>query len=110
EHAAVVDDAADRDAAETDTVITALAADQAGAGAFPAQLLIRQRDLQRGIHRLRAGIAEEHVIQIVRREGCDAARKLEGGRIAELERRHVIDRRRLFLDRARDRLAAVPGI
>ncbi len=49
EHLAVVDDAADRRAAEADAVIAALAADQAGAGALTLGLMIGQRDFQRGI-------------------------------------------------------------
>jgi hypothetical protein len=58
EHLAVVDDAADRGAAETDAVITALAADQPAA--VPAlDLMIGQRDLERGIGGFRSGIAKK---------------------------------------------------
>ena len=110
EHLAVVDDAADRGAAEADAVIAALAADQAGAGALAVELVIGQRDLQRGIGGFRAGIAEEHVVEPVRREIGDAAGKLERLRNAELERRRVIERRGLLGDRFRNLGAAVAGI
>ena len=73
----VGDDAADRDAAEADAVIAALAADQARARAFAADVVIGERDLERGVDRLRAGIAEEHVVEVGRRERRDAARQLE---------------------------------
>jgi len=49
EHLAVIDDAAHRGTAEADAMITALAADQAGAGALALGLVIGQRDLQRGV-------------------------------------------------------------
>ena len=55
EHLAVGDDAADRDAAEADTVIAALAADQAGARALAAGALIGERDLERRVDRFRNG-------------------------------------------------------
>src|SRR3979409_2327818 len=77
EHLAVVDDAADRRAAETDTVIAALAADQAAAGALALDLMIGERDLERGIGGLRSGIAEENVIEPGRRQLGDAACEFE---------------------------------
>src|ERR1051325_5420452 len=54
EEFAVVDDAADRNAAEADAVIAALAANQAGAAAFAADIVIGQRAFERGVDRLRA--------------------------------------------------------
>ena len=82
---AVVDDAADRNAAEADAVIAALAADQAGALALAADVVVGERDLQRGVDRLRTRIAEEHVVEIARRERGDAARELEGLWMARTE-------------------------
>ena len=99
EHFAVADDAADRGAAETDAVIAALPADQPGAGALAVELVPGQRDLQRGIGGFRSGIAEEHVVESVRREIGDAAGQFERLRNAELERRRVIQRRGLLADR-----------
>ena len=70
---AVVDDAADRDAAEADAVIAALAADQPHARGLPAHVVIGERDLERGVDRLRAGIAEEHMVEVAGRQRGDAA-------------------------------------
>jgi hypothetical protein len=47
---AVVDDAADRDAAEVHAVIAALAPDQAGARALAARAVIGDGDFQRGFN------------------------------------------------------------
>src|SRR3984957_8839317 len=74
---AITDDAADRNAAKTDAVIAALAADQPGARGVAAHIMIGERDLERGVDRLRAGIAEEHAVEIARRQRSDAARQLE---------------------------------
>ena len=49
EQLAVGDDAADRDAAEADAVIAALAADQPLPGALAPGAVVGQRDLQRGV-------------------------------------------------------------
>ena len=49
EHLAVGDDAADRDAAEIDAMIAALAADQPCARALALHPLVGERDLQRGL-------------------------------------------------------------
>ena len=110
EEFAVVDDAADRDAAEADAVIAALAADQARARAFAAHIVIGERDLERGVDRLRAGIAEEHVVEIAGRQRGDAARELERLGMGELERRRVVELGRLGADRLHDRIAIVAGI
>jgi hypothetical protein len=71
-------------------VITALAADQAGAAAQALDLVKGQRDLERGIGGFRTGVAEKHVIEPRRREVGDTAGKLKGLRDAELEGRGVI--------------------
>src|SRR4029450_1258410 len=77
EHPAVGDDAADRDAAEADAVIAALAADQTRARALTADVVVGERDLQRAVDGFRTGIAEEHAIEVARRQLCDTARQLE---------------------------------
>ena len=51
---AVVDDAADRDAAEADAVIAALASDQAHARGVAAHIMIGERDLERSVDSFRA--------------------------------------------------------
>ncbi len=100
---AVVDDAADRDAAEADAVIAALAADQPHARGVAAHVVIGERDLERGVDRFRTGIAEEHMVEIAGRERRDPARQLERLGMAELEGRRVVERRCFALDRRDDR-------
>ena len=91
-------------------MIAALAADQAGAGALAVDLVIGERDLERGVHGLRAGVAEEGVVEPAGRQIGDAAGELERLGIAELERRRVVQRLGLLGDRRRDLGAAVAGI
>ena len=98
------------DAAEADAVIAALAADQAHARGVAAHVVIGERDLERGIDRLRAGIAEEHVIEIAGRQRRDAAGEFESLGMAELEGRREVEFGRLVLDRLNDRVAVMPGI
>ena len=95
EHLAVADDAADRDAAEADAVIAALAADQPHARGVAAHVVKGERDLERGVDRLRAGIAEEHVVEVAGGERGDAARQFERLRVRELEGRRVVHLGRL---------------
>src|SRR6478609_856148 len=102
EHLAVIDDAADGRAAEADAVIAAFAPDQAGTGALAVDLVIGERDLQRGVGRLRPGITEEHVVKPGRRQLGDAAGELKSLRNAELERRRIIQRLGLLADGGRN--------
>ena len=81
EELAVAGDAADGDAAEADAVIAALAADQALARALAADAVIGERDLERGIDRLRAGVGEEHMVEIAGQHGrraLEASSKARG--------------------------------
>src|SRR5258705_8895624 len=110
EQFAVVDDAADRDAAEADPVIAALAPDQPGARPFSAHRLPGERDLERGVDRLRTRIAEEHVVEVAGRERRYPVGELEGLRMAELEGRRIVELGGLALDRGHDRVAVVAGI
>ena len=90
--------------------VAALAPDQAGARAFAAHVVVGERDLERGVDRLRSGVAEEHVIEIRGRERGDAARKLERLGMRELKGRRIVELGRLGADRLHDRIAIVPGI
>ena len=110
EHLAVVDHAADGNTAEADAVIAALAADQPGASGLAAAVVIGQRHLQRGIDRFGTGVAEKHMLKTLRRQRGDAAGKLEGLRMAELERWRVVEGRGLLLDRVHDRVAVMACI
>ncbi len=107
---AVIDDASHRSSAKTDAVIAALAADQPGAAALALDLVKSQRDLERGVGGLRAGIAEEDVIEPGGREIGDAARKLKGLWNAELEWRGIIQRLGHLADRGGNLAAAVAGV
>ena len=103
EELTVVDHAADRNAAEADAVIGALAADQARARALSSHVVIGERDLERRVAGLGAGIAIKHVIEIARRELRDARCELERQRMGELEGRGEVELGRLTLDRGHDR-------
>src|SRR4051794_9865683 len=109
-HLAIIDDAADGSAAETDAMVAPLAADQARAGALALDLMVSQRDLERGIGRLRARIAEEHVIEPARRQIGNAAREFECLRNSELERRRVVQGLRHLGYGSRDLGAAMAGV
>jgi hypothetical protein len=104
---AVADDAADRDAAEVDAVVALLAADEPGLGALALEPPVRARHLERGVGGLGARAAEEHVIEAGRRQGLQPVGELERRGVAELERRRVVERRGLALDRLDDLAAAV---
>ena len=91
-HLAVGQDAAHRNTAETDTVIATLAADEPRPRRFASGAVVRERDLERGVDRLRAGVCEEHVVQPGRRDLDQLVRQLERGRVSHLERRRVVHR------------------
>ncbi len=111
EHLAVGDDAADRDAAEIDAVIAALAADQPEARALALHAVIGERDLQRGVDRFRAGIGEEHMVEPDRRDVDQPVGELEddrdgpSGRPARSRARPAC-----WLDRLGDLRPAMAGI
>ena len=106
----VIDDAADRNAAEADAVIAALTADQAGAVALAADIVVSERDLQCGVDRLRTRITEEHAVEIGRRQRGDPARQLEGLWMGEMKRGRVVEFGGLPLDRRDNRITVVAGI
>src|SRR5688572_32815201 len=87
--------AADREAGELAPVVGALAADEARARTLAAQALPGERDLERGIDRLRAGVGEEHVAHAARRKRRYALREAERKRMADGERRRVVELGRL---------------
>ena len=105
----VLDHALHRHAAEIDAVIGALAADETNTLALALGAVILQRDLQRRIHRFRAGIGEEGIIQFARHDGLEAPRQFEGGGLAMLERRDIGAFAQHFGNRVGDFRAAMPG-
>ena len=112
--AAVGHDAADRNAAEADAVIAALAADEPGARALADGALVGEGDLQRGIDRFRAGAGEEHPVELggrpARRDAAELLGEVEGDRVAHLERGREVEGRKLAFDGGGDAPAAVAGI
>ena len=78
--------ATDGNAGEVDAVIAALASDEARARALALQAVVGERDFQRRVHSLGAGIDEEHLLHALGREPGDAARDFERQRMAERER------------------------
>ncbi len=80
-HLAIRHHAADADAAEAHAVVAALAADQPRARGVAFHAVIRQRDLERGVDRLRARVGEEHVIEPRGRDAHHGVRELERRRV-----------------------------
>jgi hypothetical protein len=110
EELAVRYDASHRDAAEADAVVAALAPDQAGPLPLAADVPVGQRDLQRRIDGLGAGIAEEYVVEVARGELGEPRGEGEPAGMAELEGRREIERFGLGLDRRDDLIPVVAGI
>lgn len=107
EQLAVRPDPADRDTAEVHAVITLLAADQARLRALALRAPVRAGQLQRGVGRFRARPREEHVVEAGRRQFLDLVGELERFRMAELERRRVVELRDLAAHGFDDFRAAV---
>ncbi|MCY1536000.1 hypothetical protein D9M68_714360 [compost metagenome] len=107
---AIVDHAAHRDTAEADAVVAQLAADQAGAGALADGALVGEGDLQGGVRRFRAGVGEEHFVQALGRDVCQALGQLEGQGMAHLEGRREIQLGDLPAHRFGDFSAAVASV
>ena len=99
---AVAGDAADRDAAEVDAVVAALAADQPRALAFAAGAVVGDRHLQRGVDGLRARVGEEHLVEAGGSELDELLGELEGLRVRHVERRREVHLGRLRGDRRDD--------
>ncbi len=110
ERPAVVGQPTQRQAAETDPVVSLLAADEAGALALATLAVIGQRDLHRGIHRLGAGAGEKHVVERARCQCGQPLRQRKGRRRAHLEGRRVVEGACLLDDGLDDAWAGVAGV
>ena len=97
EYLAVGNDAAHRHAAKVHAVVTLLAANEAGAIALAAGTVIAQRNLQRRIDRLRAGVREEAVIYALGRHARDAFGESQRLVVRHLETHAVIELCNLLL-------------
>src|SRR5262245_1521820 len=87
---AIVDNAANGDATEAHAVIPALPTDQTHTRGVAANVVIGERNLERGIDGLGTGVAEKYVIEIGGGERGNPAREFKGLGMAELERRRVV--------------------
>ena len=105
---AVAHHAGERDAADVDAVVGALAADEAQALRLAAGAVIGHRHLQRGVDRLGAGVGEEDVVERLGQERRHPVGELEAAGVAELERRRVVVLEHLRVHRVGD-LAAGRG-
>jgi hypothetical protein len=110
EIAAVTGDAGNRQPAEAHAVIGLGPADQLHPVRIAPDLVIRPRDLERGIDRLRSRIGEEHPVEPGGGEAGDPLRQHESGRMAHLEGRDIVHPRRLILDRPHDPRLIMAGI
>jgi hypothetical protein len=72
--------------------------------------MIGERDLERGVDRLGAGVGEEDPVEALRRDLGEPLGEVERQRMAHLERGREVQRHQLPLDRGGDLLAAVAGI
>ena len=108
--AAIADDPADADSAETDAMIAALAPDQPGARPLPLRALHRQCDLERGIDRFGPAVGKEYPVEPFGHQRRETLRQLEGKRVPQLEGRREIERCRCLRDGFGDFRAAVAGI
>jgi len=78
--------------------------------ALATHIVKSKGDLERGINRLRAGIAEENIIEVTWCQRCNSAREFEGLGVRELESRSVIELGRLTLNRSYNRITIMTGI
>ena len=104
---AVLDHAAQAGAAHVDTVVCAFPGHHARSRALAPGAMIGERDLYRGIDRLRARVSEEDAVDAVGGEGGHAPREFELRRMAELKGRAVVEFQELAVDRIGDFRPAV---
>jgi hypothetical protein len=89
---------------------TEMPPDQALARALTLRAVVGEGDLQRGVHRFRTGIGEEHMVEIAGQQLRHLGGELECRGMAHLEGRRVVELGDLLLHRLDDLLAAMAGI
>ncbi|MBS1269832.1 MAG: hypothetical protein MAG794_00784 [Gammaproteobacteria bacterium] len=90
-------------------MVRALPGRKPNALAFAPRVVVRVGDLHRRIHRFRAGVDEEDVIQIRRRELGHPPGELESPGLGDLEGRGVVELPQLLVDGIGDLPPAMPG-
>jgi hypothetical protein len=106
---AVASDAADGNTAKTYAMVATLAADQADTARFAARLVVGQRNLERRIHRFRAGIGIKHVAEFMAGVVHQLFGQVERGRVAHLESGRKIKLADHFAHRADDFRLGMPA-
>ena len=91
-------------------MIAPLAGDEPGAGAGAGELVVGERDLERGVDRFGAGIAEEHALEGVGGKLGQARGQVKRRSVPGLERGRVVEPAGLAADGLDDRLAAMTGV
>src|SRR6185295_8271827 len=91
-------------------MIAALTPDKPCALAFITGAMVGERDLERRVDRLRAGVAEEDVVEVAGKHAGEAVGEFERCRVAELEGWCVVELHRLLTDCFDDPRAAVAGV
>ncbi len=99
---AIVDDAANRDTAETDAVIAAFAANQPCALPFATGTMPRDGNFQGSINAFRAGVGVKHMLHAARRDVDHPVGEFKGFRMPHLERRGIVKFGRLPGNRFHD--------
>jgi hypothetical protein len=102
--------ATERGAAEAAAMIAPLAGDEPRARALSGKLVIGERNLERGIDRLGARVAEEDAVEIARRKLGQARGQRKGRGVRRLEGRGIVEPPRLTADRLNDRFPAMTGV
>ena len=106
-HLAVGHNAADRDAAKVNAVVTLFAPDHDGFAGLTLDAPVGPGDFERGVGRLGARAGEKHVVEPGGREFFQLVGQRKRQRVAVLEGGRIVQRRHLFRHRLGDFFAPV---
>ena len=107
---AIAANAADRNSAETHTVIATLTPDEFRALRIAIRAVISQSHFQRGIDRLRTRIGKKHLVHAFRRDGSELTRGFKNFRMRHLEHRRIVQLMRHITNRLHNGFAPMPCI